>query len=90
MAQRKTCTKAEVDAMNSLAHAFVIEDIAKDVMEPNYPEQAEAFRNHMRSQFPQYFRVLDELREAIPRLRKEFSRQIARDGWGSVMPKDKP
>jgi hypothetical protein len=86
MAQRKTATKAEIEVIDRLAHALVCEDIAKKVMEPKYPDHAESYRAYMRKECPQFYRLLDELQKAMPRVHKQMADQIKKDGWVSVMP----
>ncbi|WP_416305198.1 hypothetical protein [Neptunicella sp. SCSIO 80796] len=83
MAQRKTCTNAEKEIIDRLAHAFVIEDLAKKVMEPKYPKHAASYREHMRKQCPQFYRLLDELQLALPRVHKQMGEELARKGWDS-------
>lgn len=79
MAQRRTATQKEKEVIDRLAHAFACEEIAKEVMEPNYPKHAESYRKHMRKECPQFYRLLDELQKAIPRVRKQMLAEFQND-----------
>jgi hypothetical protein len=82
MAQRKACTKAEKEVIDRLAHAFACEDIAKHVIDVNYPEHGKSYRTHMRKNCPQFYRLLDELQKAIPIVRKQMLEEFKKDDWG--------
>jgi len=88
MAQRRIATKAEKEIIDRVVHALVFEDIAKKVMDVNFPEYGVKFRAHMKKECPQYYRLLDELQKAMPRVHKQMSEQIDKEGWESVTPKD--
>lgn len=79
MAQRKTATKAEKEVIDRLAHAFVCDDIAKKVMAPKHPKYAESYKAHMRKECPQFYRLLNELEKAIPRVHKQMGEQIIKE-----------
>ncbi|MBN05146.1 hypothetical protein [Ponticaulis sp.] len=72
MAQRRTATQKEKEVIDRLAHAFVCDEIAKEVIEPNCPEHAEGYKKHMRKECPHFYRLLDELQKAIPRVKKQM------------------
>ena len=86
MAQPKTATKAEKEVIERLAYAFVCEDIAKKCMEPDYPEHADTYRAHMRKECPQFYRLLDELQVAMPRVHKQMKAEIDKNGWKPFTP----
>ena len=79
MAQRRTATQKEKEVIDRLAHAFACEDIAKGVIERNHPELAESYRKHMRKECPQFYRLLDELQQAITRVRKQLLAKFEKD-----------
>lgn len=79
MAHRKTATKTEKEIIDRLAHAFVCEDIANDVIEFKTPGLEKEYRQHMRKNCPQFYRLFDELQRAIPRVRKQMLAQFQKD-----------
>lgn len=79
MAKRKVATKAEKEVIDRLAHALACEDIAKHVIKAHYPDLEESYKAHMRKACPEFYRLLDELQKAIPRVRKQMLKEFEKD-----------
>ncbi|NRA78438.1 MAG: hypothetical protein HRU18_09540 [Pseudoalteromonas sp.] len=79
MAKRKVATKAEKDVIDRLAHAFACEEIAKHVIRTHYPDLEESYKAHMRKTCPEFYRLLDELQKAIPRVRKQMLKEFEKE-----------
>ncbi len=72
MAKRKVATKAEKDMIARFVHAFIVAEIGNEV----FPEHAKSYREHMRKEFPEGFRLLDEFQKAVPRIRKQVLKAL--------------
>ncbi len=72
MAKRKIATKAEKDMISRFAHAFIVSEIGNEA----FPEHAKSYREHMRKEFPEGFRLLDEFQKAVPRIRKQVLKEF--------------
>lgn len=77
MAKHKIATLREKEVIDRLAHGLVCKDIALKVFEKKSVKLASEYLEHMRTNCPEFFRLVDELEQAVPRVRKQMMRQLA-------------
>ncbi|MGQ8367121.1 hypothetical protein [Glaciecola sp. 1036] len=76
MTKRKVATKKEKELIRKLAEAFVCEEISKEVVGAQDPKLGKDYLNLLRNECPDYFRLLDELRNVIPSVKKQLFKSL--------------
>ena len=72
MAKRRTATQKEKEVIDRLAHAIVLDQIADNAVALESTQYTKNFKSLMRKECPQFFRLLNELNDAVPRVRKQM------------------